>query len=261
MTPVPSDAIEHQPQSLSLIALHGLPAVSAGDDLAALVLEAAGRQGLAFKPCDVLCLTEKLFAKAEGRLVPLTGIEPGDRALRFAREAKKDPRLVQLILDESLDVLRIRPGLMITEHRLGTVMADGGVDTGYPDGFAAEDRSTESALLLPLDPDASARNLRQALETASGVKPLGVVLTDSIGRPWREGTVGFALGSSGPSAIRQRRGRTVAGWVDLIASAAELLMGEGDRGCPAIILSGLNWSPSDDGAARLNVDRERDLYR
>lgn len=225
---------------LELIAPTGLPRVQAGDDLVALAHEAWRLSG---GPCDgdVLVLAQKIVSKAEGRRVELATVQPGARARDIAGEVQKDPRLVELILSESRRIVRQRVGVLIVEHRLGFVMANAGVDQSNVDG-------TDVALLLPLNPDASAAYLRAALQRRCGVAP-AVVINDSFGRPWRRGSVGVALGCAGFPAVADLRGRpdlfgrvlrvTQVGLADELASAASLLMGQGDEGRPIVVARGV----------------------
>jgi coenzyme F420-0:L-glutamate ligase / coenzyme F420-1:gamma-L-glutamate ligase len=224
---------------LELIAPPGLPPVHAGDDLAALVYEAWRMSG---GPCegDVLVLAQKIVSKAEGRRVDLATVQPGARARDIATEVQKDPRLVELILAESRRVVRKRPGVLIVEHRSGFVMANAGIDQSNVEGG-------EVALLLPLDPDASAARLRDALAQRCGIAP-AVVINDSFGRPWRRGSVGVALGCAGFPAVADLRGQTdlfgrvlrvtEVGLADELASAASLLMGQAAEGRPIVVARG-----------------------
>ena len=251
---------------LEVLALPGLPMVRAGDDLAALIAAGMARAGI--RPCagDVLVVAQKVISKAEGRMVDLATVAPSPRAEALAAEVGKDPRLVEVILSESLRVVRARPGLLIMQHRLGFVMANAGVDrsnVGPQDG-------AERVLLLPRDPDASAAALRAALAARCGVE-LAVVVNDSFGRPWRRGTVGVAIGAAGLPALLDVRGRpdlfgrrlevSVTGFADEIAAAASLLMGQGDEAQPAVLLRGLSWTAPAAPAAALVRPPEEDLFR
>ena len=251
---------------LELIAIPGLPMVQAGDDLALLLADGMARAGLTPRDGDVLVLAQKIVSKAEGRSVVLADVTPSPEAERLAAEIGKDPRLVQVVLSESTRVVRSRPNLMIMQHRLGFVMANAGVDRSNvrpADGVAR-------ALLLPLDPDGSAERLRDALAARFGVR-LGVVISDSFGRPWRRGTVGVAIGCAGlPSLIDLRGqpdlfGRTlevsIIGFADEIAAAASLLQGQAAEGQPAVLLRGLTWSAPDMPVAEVVRPMGEDLFR
>jgi coenzyme F420-0:L-glutamate ligase/coenzyme F420-1:gamma-L-glutamate ligase len=211
--------------AIALTALAGIPEVQPGDNLATLIFTALQRAGLRLEAGDIVAVAHKVVSKAEGRLANLAEVAPGEEALELAAAAGKDPRLVELILRESTGVSRLRPGLLIAHHRLGFTSANAGIDrSNVPQGT-----SGEWVALLPLDPDASAAKLRADLEVYAGVR-LGVIITDSHGRPFRLGTVGVALGVAGLPALWDRRGEadrygyqlqhTEVGSADEIASAA-----------------------------------------
>jgi coenzyme F420-0:L-glutamate ligase/coenzyme F420-1:gamma-L-glutamate ligase len=255
-----------KPMKLELAALHGVPMVQAGDDIAGLIMTALARGNVLLKPNDVIVVAQKIISKAEGRIVPLQGVEPGAAAREWAAKTEKDPRLVELILSESKRVVRHRPNVMIVEHRLGFVMANAGIDqsnVGPPE-------NGEYAILLPLDPDRSAAGLRDALRSATGVD-VAVVISDSFGRPFRSGTAGVAIGVAGLPAILDLRGDpdlfgrdlavSISGFADEIAAAASLLMGQGAEGLPVAIVSGLSWSAPSSTAADIVRDPSEDLFR
>ena len=186
---------------ITLRALTGIKLVEPGDDLAAITVAAFAANGLAPAEGDVLVVAQKIVSKAEGRYVEVATVEPSARAVALAAEVDKDPRFVEIVLGESKRVVRHRPGLMIVEHRRGWVMANAGIDhSNVPTG-----EGHERVLLLPLDPDASARALREELVASYGV-PVAVIISDSFGRPWRRGTVGIAIGAAGLPAIIDWRG-------------------------------------------------------
>lgn len=252
--------------SLELIALPGLPSIRPGDDLAALLIEALASAALRPRRGDVLVVTHKVVSKAEGRYASLTGVEASPRARELAALTGKDPALVEVVLSESIEVLRCRPGLIITRHRLGPVMANAGIDrSNVPD-----DGLGPRVLLLPEDPDGSAAALSQSFTEHFDV-PLAVVVCDSVGRAWRNGVVGLALGAAGLPALLDLRGQrdredrplevTQVGLADEIASAAELLMGEADEGRPAVLVRGLVWHGASVPAAALVRDPDTDLFR
>lgn len=230
--------------ALALHALAGLPPVRAGDDLAALTLAALDAQGLALRDGDVLVFAQKIVSKSEGRSVALAAVEPSPRAVELAAAVQKDARLVELILRESVRVVRHRVNVLIVEHRLGFVMANAGIDQSNVDHGDGE-----RALLLPADPDASAERLRAQLAARSGAA-VGIVVNDSFGRPWRRGAVGVAIGCAGIASVRDLRGApdlfgrrlrvTDVGVADEIASAASLLMGQADEGLPVVLVRGLS---------------------
>jgi coenzyme F420-0:L-glutamate ligase/coenzyme F420-1:gamma-L-glutamate ligase len=252
--------------NLTLFALRGIGLVRPGDDLAAHIIAALDRGGERLQSCDVLVLAQKIVSKAEGRYVDLATVAPSERARALAAETDKDPRLVELILEESRRVVRHRPGVLIVEHRLGYVMANAGIDRSNVDPGAGE----EPVLLLPRDPDASAARLRQRLGAHFATNP-AVIVTDSFGRAWRRGTVGIALGAAGLPAMMDLRGRpdlygralrvTETGLADEIAAAASLLMGQADEGQPAIVVRGLSWTEAETPASNLVRPEAEDLFR
>jgi coenzyme F420-0:L-glutamate ligase/coenzyme F420-1:gamma-L-glutamate ligase len=252
--------------SLEVIALPGLPLISPGDDLVELIASALKRQDVAPRPGDVLVVAQKIVSKAEGRVVDLATIEPSAKARALAADVDKDPRLVEVILSESVRVVRARRGVLIVEHRLGFIMANAGVDQS---NVASADGSPR-ALLLPKDPDRSAEALRRGLEAATGID-LAVVINDSFGRPWRQGTAGVAIGVAGLPAMVDLRGRpdlfgrkleaSVVGFADEIAAAASLLMGQADEALPIVVIRGLRWSAPESTAASLLRPANEDLFR
>jgi coenzyme F420-0:L-glutamate ligase / coenzyme F420-1:gamma-L-glutamate ligase len=251
---------------VTMVGLAGVPLVLPGDDLGAITVAAFAANGLAPEEGDVLVVAQKVVSKAEGRYVEVANVEPSAKAIALAAEVDKDPRFVEVVLSESKRVVRHRPGLLIVEHRLGFVMANAGIDHS---NVAAED-CVERVLLLPVDPDGSARALRQHLMGAFGVG-LGVIISDSFGRPWRKGTVGVALGAAGLPAFIDLRGRpdlfgrellvTETGFADEIAAAAGLLMGQADEAVPMVLVRGLTWSAPDQPGAALIRPAEHDLFR
>ena len=253
-------------RAVTLVAVPGIPAVRPGDDLARILGDALEAAALRPRGGDVLVVTHKIVSKAEGRYVSLAAIAPSARARELAAATGKDPALVQVILSETREVLRSRPGLIIVEHRLGMVIANAGIDQSN----VPQDEDGERVLLLPKDPDASSAALRAALEERFGAR-LAVVVSDSVGRAWRNGVVGLALGAAGLPALLDLRGKpdlegralrvTQVGLADEIASAAELLMGEADEGRPAVLVRGVPWQDPALPAAALVRDRESDLFR
>lgn len=249
---------------LTLYAVPGIPTVEPGDDLARMFGDALEHARLPIREGDVLVVTQKVVSKAEARYVDLATVSPGHRATELAAAVGKDPRLVEVILRESREVLRWRPGLLITEHRLGFVLANAGVDRSNVDGDG------ERVLLLPDDPDASCAALRLSLQSRFGVAP-AVVITDSAGRAWRNGLVALALGAAGLASICDVRGRpdrggrplevTQVALADEIACAAALLMGEADEGLPLVLLRGLAQGAAFAPASALIRAREQDLFR
>ncbi len=250
--------------TLTLTPLPGLPIVQPGDDLAVLIAEAFARLGEIPQPGDVLAVTSKIVSKAEGRFVRLDEVTPSPRAHEIAAIVGKDPRLIELNLRESVEVSRTAPNIIVTRHRLGFISANAGIDQSNVDG------GEETALLLPVDPDASAVRLRADLHARLGVE-LGIVITDSHGRPFRFGNVGVAIGVAGVPPLVDLRGQTdlfgrvlrvsVQGYADMVASAACLLTGEGAEGLPVVWIRGLNPPPIDGTAREINRPPETSLYR
>lgn len=238
--------------------LEGVPEIEAGDDLAALLGDAAERAG-GLEDADVLVVAQKAVSKAEGRVVALDGVEPSARALELADD--RDPRHVEWILRESARVVRVRPPLIISETRHGYVCASAGVD-------ASNAKGEGTLVLLPLDPDASAARLRDALRERTG-RDVGVIVSDSFGRPFRQGTTEVALGVAGITALLDLRGlRDSAGYelhatqiavADELAAAAELVMGK-VRGIPAAVVRGVDVRGEGSGSD-IVIPEERDLFR
>jgi len=228
-----------------------------GDDLARLIAPAGLRDH------DIVVLAQKIVSKAEGRLVRLSDVTPSPRARDLGEKADKDPRLVELILRESTEVVRATRGVLIVEHRLGFVMANAGIDASNID-------DPEQVLLLPVDPDGSARRLRDRLKEIAGVE-VGVIINDSWGRAWRNGTVGMAIGAAGLPALVDMRGQpdmngrilrvTEIGHADELAAAASLMMGQAAEGRPVVIVRGLGPPARDGKAAELVRAKQMDLFR
>ena len=254
--------------ALTLTPLAGIPLVRPGDDLAAIVLAALDRSGIQLVDGDVLVLAQKIVSKAEGRLVNLQTVTPSPQAEEYARTTGKDPRLVELVLRESREVLRSRPGTMIVEHRLGFVSANAGIDHSNVRGEGGQ--AQEWVLLLPENPDVSAQVLRDCLESASG-KRLGVLIIDSHGRAWRLGTVGVAIGLAGMPGLVDLRGQpdlfdfhleiTMVGAADELAAAASLVMGQAAEGTPVVHVRGFPYVLREGSLPELLRPREQDLFR
>jgi len=248
-----------------LLALGGIPVVQPGDDLATIIADALEREGIRLQDGDVLVVAQKIVSKAEDRFVALATVTPSARATEIARETGKDPRLVEVILSESKRVVRTRRDLIIVEHRLGIVLANAGVDQSNVGSDAAH-----RVLLLPRDPDASARALRDTLATRYGCD-IAVVVNDSVGRAWRRGTVGIALGAAGLPSLLDLRGQpdmfgrqlrsSIVGLADEIAATASLMMGQAAEGRPVVLIRGLGLPPEDAPAQSLIRPEQEDLFR
>ena len=255
---------------LELQALPGLPLIGPGDDLAALVVRGLALADIALRDGDVLALASKIVSRAEGRFVDLQQVTPGSCAAEIGAQIGKDARIVELILRESVEISRLAPGVMVTRHRLGFVGANASIDlsNALPPGAAAG--SGPWALLLPEAPDVSAERLRRALHGATGAH-VGVVITDSLGRPFRLGTVGAAVGVAGLPPLWDRRGETdlfgrvleatITALADQVAAAADLVAGQAAEGRGVVHVRGLTFPTSGAGARELLRPPEQDLYR
>ena len=247
-----------------LTALPDIPLVKQGENVAALILNGLKNAGGALQTHDVIVLASKIVSKAQGRMVQLDTVKPSARAIELAATSDKDAREIELMLQESDAVVRARKGLIITRHRLGFVSANAGIDhSNVADGTA------ESVLLLPREPDATAQQIREELERASGAE-VAVIIADSHGRPHRLGTVGIAIGSAGLPALEDWRGRhdlfgyelkyTDIGLADMLASAATLLLGQASEGTPIVHVRGATWNGPAGTARDLVRPAELDLF-
>lgn len=252
--------------SLSLLALDGLPEIEPGMALAPVIAAALKRHDWAPSADDIVFVCQKIVSKSENRFLDLANVEVSEEARKLAVRCEKDPRLVEIILRESTEVIRCAPRVLIVRHRLGLVMANAGVDqSNIPN-------SDSHVLLLPADPDASAAALREALFQNLGASP-AVVITDTFGRPWRLGVCGTAIGSSGIATLLDRRGAadrfgrkllvTQVAVADGLAAAATLLMGEAAEGRPVVIARGLQRAWGGKAARAADVIRPliEDLFR
>ncbi|NQX89123.1 MAG: coenzyme F420-0:L-glutamate ligase [Halioglobus sp.] len=254
------------PDRLEIIPIERFPEVEPGDDLVALIEATLVDNKFDLLPGDVLVLAQKIVSKAEDRYVCLSQVTVTPAAAVLAEQSEKDARLVQLILNESREVLRVRPGVIIVEHRNGYVHANAGIDRSNIRQSADNPR----VLLLPLDPDASARALRGGLAARGFVAP-PVIINDSMGRAWRNGTLGLAIGTAGLAPLRNQVGDhdlfgnelevTEPAVADELAAAASLVMGQAAEACPLVIARGVNFAPSEKGSADLLRDRSMDLFR
>lgn len=246
---------------LRVFAVEGLPEVQEGDDLGALIVEAMRAQGTPPAAGDVLVVTQKVVSKAEGRVVDLAAVEPSAFARQIAETWDKDARQVEVVLRESRRIVRMDRGLLICETRHGLVCANAGVD--------ASNAAAGRVVLLPEDPDASARRVRDRVRELTGCD-VAVIVSDTFGRPWRNGLVNVAIGLAGMAALEDYSGQTdPAGyelrvtqmcWPDELAAAAELVMGKLDR-VPVAVVRGLSWRPAEGSARELVREPEKDLFR
>jgi coenzyme F420-0:L-glutamate ligase/coenzyme F420-1:gamma-L-glutamate ligase len=248
---------------LRVVPLTGVPLVQRDDDLAAVVLDAVAGNGLGLEDGDVVVVTGKIVSKAEGCVVDLATIEPSAHAERLATLTEKDPRLVELVLRECTDVVRAKPGVLLTRHRRGWISAMAGIDRSNVDGDDAH------ALVLPDDPDRSATALRDELRARTGAD-VAIVISDSHGRPFRIGNVGVAIGAAGLPSVRELEGApdlfgrpltaaSVVPIADLLASTAMLVSGEADEGVPLVLVRGLAVD-GDSPASVLVRAADRDMF-
>ena len=248
--------------TIAIIPVPGVPQIQPGDDLPALLLAAIDAAKVGLKDGDILVLCQKIVSKAEGAVVDLATVTPSAFARQIADLWDKDPRMVEVVLTESSRIVRMKNGVVITESKHGWVCANSGVD-------ASNTLADDVVILLPKDPDASARRLRLAIERERGIS-IGVVITDTFGRPWRDGLVEFALGVSGLDPLDDQRGEedlqgrelhhTVIAVADELAAAAGLLM-EKSAAMPAVIVRGYRYTPADVGSEALKRPADTDLFR
>ncbi len=253
---------------LTLTSIPEIPLIQAGDDLAEILLHSTTNAGLDWQDGDILVLAQKIVSKAEGRMVNLAEVQPSQAALDLAARCEKDPRLVELILDESRSVLRTRPGTVIVEHKLGFICANAGIDHSNVRGAGGDPDNW--VLLLPENPDWSAQTIRRKLEARTG-RQIGVLIIDSHGRAWRMGTVGITIGLSGLPGLADLRGQpdlfgfhlriTQVGVADELAAAASLLMGQAAEGTPAVHVRGFPYALREAQLDELIRPKDQDLFR
>ncbi len=256
--------------SLSIKALDHVPLIRTGDDLVAVIATGLEQNDLELQQGDILVLAQKIVSKAEGRFVDLGSVEPGSEALEVAATTDKDPRLVELILGESRSIVRQVPGILITEHMRGWIMANAGIDASNVSGEGDDDL----VLLLPARPDRTCSTIRDEIRARLGIE-IGVIINDSFGRPWRVGTTGVALGAAGIPSLWDQRGETdlfgrelkvsQQAVADELAAAASLVQGQGAEGKPIVLVRGFPSIPAAAAenalAARLIRPRTEDLFR
>ncbi len=248
--------------TLELTALEGFPLIKPGESLLPAVLRALEQNGIELQSGDILVFAQKIVSKSENRFARLSETKASPEAEEIAKSCDKDPRMVQLILNESDQVIRATRGVLIVRHKLGHVMANAGLDQSNIG------KDEDFFLLLPEDPDLSARQLQSALKKATGVS-IGIVICDSFGRPWRMGTTGVCIGCAGISPVRDQRGEqdlfgkvlqvTMPAKGDEIAAAASLIMGEASEGTPIVHLRGLD-NGGDGQTSDLIRPLEEDLF-
>ena len=254
--------------TLTLTSLEHIPLIRHGDNLADIIVKALQENTIALAEDDILIIAQKIVSKAEGRTVNLARVTPSSRAVELAEKTEKDARLVELILQESNEVIRTRLGTIIVEHRLGFVCANAGIDHS---NVAGPGNATEElVLMLPEEPDRSAQTIRQQIESQTG-KRTGILIIDSHGRAWRNGTVGIAIGIAGLPGLQDLRGKpdlfgftlriTQVGVADELAAAASLVMGQASEGTPVVHVRGFPYLLRAGSLQELLRPKEQDLFR
>ncbi len=255
---------QQQAHALEIKALNNIPLVQSGDDLVELIIDALQNDSLNLRDGDALVISSKIISKSEGRVVDLKTVTPSQSAVSLAQETRKDPRIVELVLQESTMVSRTAPGVLVTQHRLGFISANAGIDQSNVG------HDPDLILLMPDNPDLSAGKIRDRLHERLSVQ-VGVIISDSHGRPFRMGNIGVAIGIAGMPALVDLRGQqdlfgrelkiSLQAYGDLVASAAHLVCGEGDEGRPVVLVRGLDYEAVTGSASVLNRPPEQDLYR
>lgn len=254
---------------LTVRPLAGLPMFSSDMSIAQAICSSLRENGEFLRDGDICVVAQKIVSKTEGRAIELASIIPQPEAVELAVKTDREPAMIQAIMDESAEIMRAHPAAIIARHKTGHVLANAGIDASNIEGG-----DSGTVLLWPVDPDASARSLRAALRQEAGVN-VGVIIADSMGRAWRIGTVGTAIGCSGITVLEDRRGKavdlfgrtlqaTVIAVADSIAAFATLAMGEGDEGTPVALVRGAQrWTSEDDGAGAASSLRsaEQDMFR
>ena len=253
---------------LTLTPLLNIPLIRHGDDLADIILASLHDSNMILQDNDIFVVAQKIVSKAEGRTVNLSTVTPSRRAIELARQTEKDPRVVELMLQESTEVLRTRVGTIVVEHRLGFICANAGIDHSNVAG--AGDAAEEWVLLLPMDPDQSSEKMRKEIESRTGRK-VGVLTIDSHGRAWRNGTVGVTIGMSGVPGLVDLRGEkdlfdytlrtTQLGAGDELAAAASLVMGQAAEGTPVVHVRGFPYPLRESSIKELLRPKDQDLFR
>lgn len=253
---------------LEFIPIHGIPKVNIGDDVAQLVIESCERTSVGPQENDIFVVTQKIISKSEGRIRQLSSLKPGMRARYFGMRTGKDPRFVQLVLDESTNVIRARKGTLIVEHKIGFICANAGID--HSNVGTSNEKPEEAYLLLPENPDLSAQRIRTRLESHYK-KSFAVLIIDSHGRAWRNGALGMTIGLSGLPGLVDLRGKedlfgyklriTTIGASDGLAAAASIVMGEASEGIPCVIARGFPYELRESNIKELIRPKSRDLFR
>lgn len=266
---IPFDNEHMTPQSLSLHTIPNIPLIKPNDDLANIILHALSSSEYKLENNDIIAIAQKIVSKSEGQLIDLATIKPSERAIKLAQEINKDPRQIELILSESKEIIGYKPGVIIVEHHSGVILANAGIDHSNVANIDSS-MGKEFVCLLPKDANKSAKRLKKEIENSCN-KQIGIIITDSIGRPWRMGTTGVAIGSAGIETLRDLRGnKDMFGYelmvsetadADSLASAACLLMGEGDDATPVVLIRGHKTVISDQDARQLLRPKDEDMFR
>ena len=254
------------PPNIQALAIPDIPMIQPGDDLPGIIFERAQAAGVTWEDRDIVVVTQKIVSKAEGRSVRLSQVEPSPEAVELATRVHKDPRLVEVVLRESRGVVAMRPDLLVVENRLGIICANAGIDRSNVEQTGDD----VTLVLLPLDPDASARAIRERLESLAA-KTLAVLIIDTLGRPFREGVMGMAIGVAGLAPVLDVRGQTdLYGYVmehtiinraDEVAAAASMLMGQTSERLPVVIVRGASYRPGTGSARDILREPGKDMFR
>ena len=253
-------------KNLELLAIENIPLIEPGDDLVSILIQTIKEEKIKLRRGDILVIAQKVVSKSENRYVYLNDVTPSSEAIRIAKNSDKDPKLVQLILNESIKVIRQGRGVIVVENKLGFIHANAGIDKSNIES----DTDNPKVLLLPKDPDNSALKIKEEIFRQTELK-VGIIINDSSGRAWRKGIVGIAIGSSGVEVLLNLRGQkdlygntleiTEVGRVDEIASAASLLMGQANEGLPVIIVRGIPETSKVNNVKSILRDKSEDLFR
>jgi coenzyme F420-0:L-glutamate ligase/coenzyme F420-1:gamma-L-glutamate ligase len=252
-------------ETISLYPLQGIPLIRSGDDLSTIIIESVHSNKFQWSDSDILVIAQKIVSKSEGRLVNLKQIQPSKHSIELASRTEKDPRLVELILSESKKVIRFKKGLIVVQNHQGVILANAGIDHSNVE----QDDENDQVLLLPKNPDVSAEKIHKNLFARTGFH-LGVIINDSIGRAWRNGTIGTAIGVAGLPAILDLKGRddlfgnplqvSEQAIADELASAASLIQGQADEALPVVLIKGFKTLLDNIPASGLIRDIKKDLF-
>lgn len=254
--------------SLTLTSLQNIPLIRQDDNLADILVKSLLETNIELQNDDIIVIAQKIVSKSEGRMVNIATVTPSEQAIELAQKTEKDARVVELIIQESNEILRVRVGTIIVEHKLGFVCANAGID--HSNVADRGNKVDEYVLLLPEDPDQSARNIREQIKQKTGIN-IGVMIIDSHGRAWRNGTVGICIGLSGLPAIIDERGWkdlfgytlkiTVVGVADELAAAASLVMGQAAEGTPAVHVRGFPYPLGEGSLKEIIRPKDQDMFR